>query len=132
MLAIKCQLQILKNESIVSTDADLQGIISDLTTSMKARSIASTIDENISLAMMHTLVYAGEALLANKSMLLPSIHNLLLEKFKKLLAMCNRSLDEPLVSAHWVLSNLIATYKHHLSNICKRKHGTIIIVSNRL
>ncbi len=22
------------------------------------------------------------------------------------------------------LSNLIATYKHHLSNICKRKHGT--------
>ncbi len=29
----KCQLQILKNESVVSTDTDLQGIISDLAAS---------------------------------------------------------------------------------------------------
>ncbi len=107
-------MQILKNESVVSTDTDLQGIISDLTTSMKARSTASTIDESINLAMIHTSVYVGEALLDNESMLLPSVHNLFYS-------------DEPLVIARWVLSNLVATYKHHLSTVCKiKKHETIL------
>ncbi len=41
--------------------------------------------------------------------------------------MCNSSSDEPLVTARWVLSNLIATYKHHLSTVCKiKKQGTIL------
>ncbi len=94
---------------------------------MKARSTASTIDESINLAMIHTSVYVGEVLLANESMLLPSVHNLFFEKFKKYMTMCNSSSDEPLVTARWVLSNLIATYKHHLSTVCKiKKHGTIL------
>jgi len=84
----KCRLQILKNESIVGTDTDLHGIISDLTTSREARSKASTIDESINLAMTHTSVYVGLVLLANESMLLPSIHNLFFDKFKKNCSNC--------------------------------------------
>ncbi len=72
---------------------------------MKARSTASTIDESINLAMIHTSVYVGEVLLANESMLLPSVHNLFFEKFKKYMTMYNSSSDEPLVTARWVLSN---------------------------
>ncbi len=78
--------------------------------------------------MIHTSVYVGDVLLANESMLLPSVHNLFFEKFKINMTMCNSSIsDEPLVTARWVLSNFIATYKHHLSTVCKiKKHGTIL------
>ncbi len=48
-IEISTDSKVCKNESVFSTDTDLQGIISDLTTSMKARSTASTIDESFNL-----------------------------------------------------------------------------------
>ncbi len=67
--------------------------------------------------------------MVNESLLLTSAYFHFLDNIKDISLASHISLDEPSVTPHWLLSNLIVeTFKHHLSCTCKvKKHGTILL-----
>lgn len=67
-------MEIIKTKNTVSTDNDLAIILSQLKESATCAANINSSDEVIDIAMQRTSIYVGEVLLANKSMLLPSVH----------------------------------------------------------
>ena len=67
----KCQLQILKETSLSSTDPDL----SQLITSLKGKqSAVKSVQDATDTAMLHTSIFVAELLLQGESLLLPTAH----------------------------------------------------------
>ena len=127
----KSHLQVLKTSKPVSTNADLSAIISCLKTESIKSTNVKNLSDAINGAMQCTCIYVGEALLAEESMLLPSVHAFFLISIRELLEASNIHISdteiENSVTARWILSNLTTTYKHHLNSVCKiKKHGTIL------
>ena len=126
----KCQLQILKETSLSSTDPDLTQLI----TSLKGKhSVIKSVQDVTDTAMPHTSIFVAELLLQGESLLLPTAHAFFDKIAQELMSKHDLSDDDTNVSVayRWILSNLTSSLGHHLSCACKiRKHGTIIYRSN--
>ena len=83
---------------------------------------------------MHILaIYVAEKLLHKESLLLPAVHKTFSSIASDVARTTNVNMGENdiLVTARWLLSNLIVYLQHHLSYACRiKKHGTLLYRSN--
>ena len=70
----------------------------------------------IKQAMYNTAVYVAERLLQQESLLLPYVHRTFSATAADIALTANLDLgeDEALVTARWILSNLVVYLQHHL------------------
>ncbi len=127
----KCQLELLKETQLSSTDSDLSHLIATLNSKQVPLKCAST--DVIDTAMHYTSIFVAEILLQGESLLLPMVHTFFDKKVQELVGKHNINIDEINVSvtSRWILSNLTISLAHHLSCACKvKKHGTILYRTN--
>ena len=95
--------------------------------------IIKCADDIVNRAMYSTAIYVGEGLLQQESFLLPSVHEIFHAFAAEVAHMANLDFGESenLVTARWLLSNLVVCLQHHLAYACRvRKHGTLLYRSN--
>ena len=103
----KCQLEILKETSLSSTDTDLSQLITSL------NKCAKDVNDT---AMHHTSIFVAEFLLQGESLLLPTAHAFFDKTVQELVGKHNLSNDETKVSvtSRWILSNLTISLGHRI------------------
>jgi len=85
----------------------------------------------LNAAIIKTTVFVGEELLKDHAILLPSVHDSFTSYAKELLTATNLESEvvevTKLVTSRWILSNLTANLKYHISYSCRaRKYGTLL------
>ena len=129
MTCYRSHLQILK-EAPVSTDSDLLALIDTLKGCVPAIEHVKNIDDIINKAMYTTAIHVGERLLQQESLLLPSVHETFCVHVSGISHAANIDLGQDetgLVTARWIISNLVVTLQHHVSYACRvKKLGTLL------
>ena len=124
-------LVIIDQSQSKSSDDDLGRLISELLDEAHTSSIDS-VDEAINMAIKRVKIEVGKTLLDLDVLLLQAIHdhfNGYLEAYnviKESKLEDRESLLAQLNVSRWILSNLIATFQHHITYLCKtRKYWTL-------
>ena len=130
----RSQLQMLKEERVVSTDTDLIQLISTLKLSVPPVESLGSVNDAINRAMAQTSLHVAVTILHQEALLLPAVHELLLREVTESLKAANLEVvgdKKEFVTARWVLSNLVTALQHHLSCACRvRKYGILLYRTN--
>ena len=130
----KSHLQILREQVVISTDKDLSEVIESLKLKLAPIHEITCTDDVIHRAMTLTAVHAGESLLSQDAVLLPALFKVFSAHADETIVAANLEGGgdtKGLVTPRWILSNLTATFQHHLSYTCKvKKYGTLLYRSN--
>ena len=116
----KCQLQILKETSLSSTDPDLTQLI----TSLKGKqSVVKSVQDVTDTAIIPHINICGRIIITGESLLLPTAHAFFDKIAQELMSKHDLSDDDTNISvtSRWILSNLTSSLGHHLSCACKIK-----------
>ena len=127
----RAHLEIIKLDSEISRDEDLQDLITELEDMSKATGIVNSVEEAIDISTTRIIVYVAYKLLDRKGLLLTHVHDLLCQQISELIVAHQLEKDNTsissLVTVKWVLSSLTATLTKHMAYSCKvRKYGTLI------
>ena len=108
---------LILKEAPKSTDTDLQSLICELKACLPPIEIIKCADDIVNRAMYSTAIYVGEGLLKQESFLLPSVHELFHAFAAEVAHMANLDFGESenLITASWLLSNLVVCLQHHLA-----------------
>ena len=122
----KAHLLIMK-EGPKSIDQDLIQLITDLKRGIPSSDTIKIKDDIVNKALHILAIYVGKKLLHEESLLLPAVHKTFSSIASDVACTTNVNMgeNEILVTAQWLLSNLIVYLQHHLSYACRiKKHGT--------
>lgn len=114
-------------EKIISTDEDLEDLLTSLSTQVHP------IDDVIDAAMILVSITVGKHLLAGKAILLPTVQDIFHSTTNDILQQITSDLTDvnSLVTAQRILSILTVLLQHHLAISCKvRKYGTLLYRPN--
>ena len=130
----KSHLVILEKSRPPSTDSDLKQLVSDLSDHFPATPVGS-VEEAIDRGITKVTIEVGKKLIERNVLLLPAVHDHLLNYVKQYVAKAN--LQDPdstitqVITSRWILSCLTATLQHHITYACKiRKYGTLVYRPN--
>jgi len=127
----RSHLAFLHEEKFDSTDSDLRQLVSSFTQQIPTCDAMTNLNDVLNAAIIKTTVFVGEELLKDHAILLPSVHDSFTNYAKELLTATNLESEvvdvTKLVTSRWILSNLTANLKHHISYSCRaRKYGTLL------
>ena len=117
----------LKTNKPISTDDDLKSLIDNLGQQ------ATEAHDLIHRATNKMLIEVGGMLLENRAALLPTIHSEFIQYARDLMSesRIQELPDLQLITSRCILSEIIATFQHHVIYACKvRKYGTLVYRPN--
>ena len=86
----------------------------------------TNLDDVVNAAIIKTTVFVGEELLKDHAILSHSVHDSFTSYAKELLTATNLESEVVevtiLVTSRWILSNLTANLKHHISYSCQARN----------
>ena len=118
----KSHLQMLKEANRMSTNDDLLKLINSFEQSI--------IPDIVNRSLVPTTLYVAELLYRQEALLLPSVHNAFSHYAAETIQAAHIEFGDDvnqLVTARWLLSNLVSSLQHHLSYVCRiKKYGTLL------
>ena len=123
----KSHLFVLKTNKPISTNDDLKCLIDNLGQQ------ATEAHDLIHTATNKMLIEVGGMLLENRAALLPTIHSEFIQYARDLMSesRIQEIPDLQLITSRCILSEIIATFQHHVIYACKvRKYGTLVYRAN--
>ena len=123
-----------RNKSI-STDSELRQLVRTFSQQIPTTDVIVSVEDVLNAAIIKTTVLVGEELLSNHATLLPSVQDSFSRYVHEFLMATNLESEggevNPLVPSRWILSNLTANLKHHMSYTCRaHKYGTLLYRTN--
>ena len=131
----KAHLAILQENKSISTDSELRQLVRTFSQQIPTTDVIVSVEDVLNAAIIKTTVLVGEELLSNHATLLPSVQDSFSRYVHEFLMATNLESEggevNPLVPSRWILSNLTANLKHHMSYTCRaRKYGTLLYRTN--
>ena len=132
----KSHLQMLKEANTISTNNDLFKLITSFKQSIIPVQAVKCIEDVVNRSLAQTTLYVAESLYRQEALLLPSVHSAFSQYAAESIQTTNLEFGgdvhvKQLVTARWLLSNLVSALQHHLSYVCRvKKYGTLLYRTN--
>lgn len=110
----------LKEANTISTNNDLFKLITSFEQSIIPVQAVKCIEDVVNRSLAQTTLYVAESLYRQEALLLPSVHSAFSQYAAESIQTTNLEFGgdvhvKQLVTARWLLSNLVSSLQHHLS-----------------